>query len=419
MNYKFLLTSAFVISAAAATAQSANKAYAITGDGNQDYVWMNIRQVDLGTGQVSKTIFQRSKSNFVLTDVNSKSVTTQASALNGNLFQTKDYPTGSMVAAAAFDTRNNKLFFSPMRIGELRWVDLDIKNETPKFYTVSSPALGFVNGIDEATNITRMVIAADGNGYAISNDGNHFIQFTTGKKPVVTDLGNLIDNESNNGISIHNKCTSWGGDMLADAYGKLYVISASKHVFVVDINSRTATHRGAITGLPANYTTNAAAVNADGDIVVSSANVFEGYYKVKLADLTATSIEGSDRKYNASDLANGNLLLQKEADAAKKYAVTAALLPENTFSNSDKRVFPNPVTTSSFAVLFDGQKAGNYSLTLSDLSGRILQTQKVNLTKGRQTETINLLSRPAKGMYMVKVYDDTKQIVFTEKVLIQ
>lgn len=418
MNYKFLLTTAFIVSAAAATAQNANKAFAITGDGNQDHVWMNIRQVDLSTGQVSKTIFQRSKSNFVLTDVNSKAVTTQASATNGNIYQTKDYPTGSLVAAAAYDTRNNKLFFTPMRSGELRWVDLDIKNETPKFFTLSSPALSFVNGIDEATNITRMVIAANGNGYAISNDGNHFIQFSTGKKPVITDLGNLIDDEKNNGISIHNKCTSWGGDMLADAFGKLYVISANRHVFVVDINSRVATHQGTINGLPANYTTNAAAVNGEGDIVVSSANVFEGYYKVKLSDLSATAIEGSDKKYNASDLANGNLLLQKESDVARQYSA-AALLPQNTFSNADKRIFPNPVTTSTFAVLFNGQKAGNYSVTLADLSGRVLQTQKVNISKGAQTENVNLLSRPAKGMYMVKVYDDAKQIVFTEKVLIQ
>lgn len=418
MNNKILLTSALIISAALASAQDANKAFAITGDGNQDYMWMNIRQVDLATGQVGKTIFQRSKTNYVLTDVNTKVASTQTGN-NGQTFQSREYPTGSLVAAAAYDNRNNKLFFTPMRVGELRWVDLDIKNETPKFYTTTSPALSFGESLDEANHITRMVIAADGNGYAITNDGNHLIHFTTGRKPVITDLGNLIDAESNNGISIHNKCTSWGGDMLADAYGKLYVISANRHVFEVDVKSRIATHKGTITGLPGNYTTNAAAVDADGDIVVSSANVFEGYYKVKLADLAATAIAGSDKKFNASDLANGNLLLQKEADASRKYSVTSALLPQNTFSNSDKRVFPNPVTSSSFAVLFDGYKSGTYSITLSDLSGRVLQTQKVSLAKGTQTENINLLSRPANGMYMVKVYDDLKQIIFTEKVLIQ
>lgn len=418
MYFKLLLSATFSFTAFIADAQNSNKAFAITGDGNQDHLWMNIRQVDLGTGKLSRTIFQRSKTNFVLTDVNTKAISTQQNSAS-DINMSKEYPTGSLVAAAAYDSRNNKLFFTPMRIGELRWVDLDIKNETPKFYTLTSEVLNFGKTQDEANHITRMVIAADGNGYAMTNDGNHFIKFTTGKKPVITDLGNLIDDESNNAVSIHNKCTSWGGDMLADAFGKLYVISASRNVFVVDINSRVATYKGSISGLPDNYTTNAAAVNNKGEIVVGSANVFEGYYIVNLADLKATPLEGSDKIYNASDMANGNLLLQKEADASKKYTVTSGPLLDNTFSNSDKRVFPNPVTSSSFAVLFNGFKAGTYNIVLTDLSGRNMQSQKTSVNKGNQKETINLKNLSAKGMYMVKVYDEAKQVVFTEKVVLQ
>jgi uncharacterized membrane protein len=419
MNYKILLSFTLLLASTSVSAQSTNRAFAITSDGQQDHIWMNIRQVDLGTGQITQTLFQRNKTNFVLTDVNAKKVSTPASALNGNIFQSKEYPTGSMVAAAAFDRRSNKLFFTPMRVGELRWLDLTIKNETPQFYTVTSPVIDFGPSVDEATHITRMVIAADGNGYAVTNDGNHFIKFTTGKKPVITDLGNLIDNEKNNGISIHNKCTSWGGDMLADAYGKLYIISAAHQVFEIDINSRVATHMGAITGLPNNFTSNAAAVNDDGEIVVGSANVFAGYFKLNLADLKASPIEGSDKTYNASDLANGNLLFQKEADAARKNSITAALLPANTFGNADQRVYPNPVTANNFNVFFDTQKAGNYSITLTDLSGRVLQTEKVNVGKVQQVENIPLKSRTAKGMYFVTVVDEAKQILFKEKIIIQ
>ncbi|MBC7936328.1 MAG: T9SS type A sorting domain-containing protein [Rhizobacter sp.] len=419
MNCKFLLSSFLAVSSLATQAQSANKAFAITSDGNADHVWMNIRQVDLGTGQVTKTIFQRSKNNFTLTDVNSKRAVDQTNS-NPNIFMSKDYPTGSLVAAAAYDSRNNKLFFTPMRIGELRWVDLDIKNETPKFYTMTSDALSFGSDItlDEANHITRMVIAADGNGYAMTNDGNHFIKFTTGKKPVITELGALIDDEKNGGISIHNKCSSWGGDMLADAFGKLYVVSASRNVFVIDIESRIATFKGTITGLPVNFTTNAAAVNAEGKIVLGSANVFFGYYVADLNDLKAAPIEGSDRQFNASDFANGNLLLQKEADAARKNGGNVPLL-DNAFSNSDKLVFPNPVTASTFSVLFEGRRAGNYSIVLTDLSGRNLQTQVSAIGKGTQTVTVSLKTKPAKGMYMVKVLDESKQTVFTEKVMIQ
>lgn len=417
MNIKLLLTSSFIVASLASSAQS-NKAYAVTGDGNNDFLWMNIREVDLASGQVTKTIFQRSKSNYVLTDVANKKSVNQTAITDGNVYASKDYPTGTFVAAAAYDKNTNKLFFTPMRVGELRWVDLNIKNETPQFYTLQTDALKLGDYKDEATNITRMVIAADGNGYAITNDGNHLIKFTTGKSPVVTDLGNLVDDEANKGLSIHNKCSSWGGDMLADAFGKLYVISANHQIYVIDINTRIATYKGAITGLPAGYTTNAAAVNNDGEIVISSANKFDGYFKFKLADMAATKIEGSDIKYNASDLAGSNLLLQKEADEASKFSMAdSKITPLGNASAS--RVFPNPITTSTFSVVFTDKKEGVYTIILTDLAGRTLQTKTVNVAKGMQTENVNLTKRPAKGMYMVKVVDENKQVVLTEKVMIQ
>jgi len=416
MNIKLLLTSGFIVATLTSNAQS-NKGYAITGDGNNDFLWMNIREVDLGSGQVTKTIFQRSKTNFVMTDIATKKSVDQTSTADN--IGSRDYPTSTMVAAAAYDKNSNKLFFFPMRMGELRWVDLNVKNETPQFYSMNSSVLKVAaDPRDEANNVTRMVIGADGNGYAITNDGNHLLRFTTGKSPVITDLGNLVDAESSKGISIHNKCSSWGGDMVADAFGKLYVISANQQVFVVDIESRIATYKGAITGLPAGYTTNAAAVNADGDMVICSATKFDGYYKVKLSDLAATKIEGSDVKFNASDLAGSNLLLQKEADAANKFSMADSKLSP-LGNSSESKVFPNPVTASYFNVLFDGKKEGTYTIILTDLAGRTLQSKTVNITKGTQTEAVNLLSRPAKGMYMVKVLDESKQTVITEKVMIQ
>ena len=69
--------------------------------------------------------------------------------------------------------------------------------------------------------ISRMVITPDGTGYAISNDGSEFIQFTTGKKPAVTQLGALIDAPENKTVSVHNSCTSYGGDMVSDDKGNL------------------------------------------------------------------------------------------------------------------------------------------------------------------------------------------------------
>lgn len=418
MNSKFLLTSSLFLTSVALSAQNRNVAYAITGDGNNDFMWMNIRQVDLNTGQITKTIFERSKTNYTLTDITSKVSVDQTSITDGNIFSTKNYPTSTYVAAAAYDGRSNKLFFTPMRMGELRWLDLSDKSATPKFFTMESPILNTGESVDESKHITRMVIASDGFGYAVTNDGNHLFRFTTGKTPVITDLGNLIDADENKGVSVHNKCTSWGGDMLADAFGKLYIISANRNVFVVDVKSRITTFKGFISGLPALYTTNGAAVDKDGNIIVTSANYFEGYYKVKLSDLTATKMVDSDAKYNASDLANGTLLLEKEAAAANKFDMSDSRTPIATFVQGEAKVFPNPVTTSVFNVSLAGLGEGRYTINFTDVAGRILQTKSVTMVKGKQVEQIAIRNRPVRGIYMVKVTDSQNQAVITEKVVL-
>jgi hypothetical protein len=203
--------------------------------------------------------------------------------------------------------------------------------------------------------------------------------------------------------------------MVADAYGKLYVISANHHIFKIDVASRMATYMGAITGLPNNYTTNGAAVDDEGFVVVSSANSFEGFYKFNIKDLAAVKVEGSD-KYNASDLANGNLLFEKEVAAKRNLGIGN---PVTAPINSDARVFPNPVTNNEFRILFDNQKPGQYTVVLSDLSGRDVMNRIVSISGKMQAETIRITNTLGKGVYFVKVMDAARQLVFTERIVIQ
>ncbi len=417
MNVKILLTASLVASTLLANAQDANKGYAITGDGNKDYMWMNIRQVDLSNGQVTKTIFDRNKTNYTITDVEAKKTLNQTTVNDGTQYAANLYPTSSFVAAASYDRRNEKLFFIPMRIGQLRWMDASVKGDAPTFYSISIPGYVPSSYAEEANNITRMAINADGNGYAVTNDGNHLYKFSTGKKPSIVDLGSLIDAEENKGLSVHNKCSSWGGDMIADAYGKLYIISATRNVFVVDVNSRITTFKGTITGLPAGFTANGAAVDADGNVVLSSATAFVGYYKMNITDLAASKIEGSDVVYNASDLASGNLLFQKEADQARNASI-ANLTPINNNVISESTVFPNPIMGSNFNIMLAGKLQGTYTVIITDLAGRALQSTRFGLTKGQQTQQVNLLNRPSKGTYLVKVMDEKGAEVLTDKLMV-
>ncbi|MBK9486227.1 MAG: T9SS type A sorting domain-containing protein [Chitinophagaceae bacterium] len=409
MNIKLLLSTTFIAASFSVSAQDANKTFAITGDGNHDFMWMNIRQVDITTGKIVTDVYQRDKTAFVMKDADSK---TQSAA-----YRT---PTETMVAAAAYDKNQNKLFFTPMRVGELRWLDLNAKGSEQKYYTVTTTPLNTSKELyDEANQFSRMVIGADGNGYALTNDASRLVKFTTGKKVTITDMGPVIDDESNKTVSIKNKCTSWGGDMIADAYNKLYIISANHYVFVLDVETRVAKQIGYITGLPAAFSTNGAAVDKDGNVVVASANTFAGYYKFSLKDFVATPIEGSDMVYNASDLANGNLLYQKEADAAKTYAVVD-YKPVVPVLTNEAHIYPNPVTNSEFKIYFEGQQAGKYNVTITDLSGKPLTNRIVTVTNAKtQVETVQLNRSFAKGMYMVKVTDANNKFIFTERIVVQ
>lgn len=406
MKLKFLLTVGCIASAIVVNAQSANRGFAITGDGNKDYMWMNIRQVDLTNGQITQTIFDRATTQYSLSDVTTgKQVTVN-----------NQFPTETFVAAAAYDKRNEKLFFIPMRLGQLRWMDVNVKNEKAQFTAIDIPNYTPSSNGEEANNITRMVIGADNTGYAITNDGNHFYKFTTGKKPVMVDMGGLVDADDNKTISIHNKCSSWGGDMIADAFGKLYIISATKSVFVVDVNTRVATYKGTITGLPNNYTTNGAAVDADGKVILCSATAFDGYFKMNMADLIASKIEGSDTKYNAADLASSNLLFQKEADQAR--ANNGIKIVECGTIANESMIYPNPIVNSAFSILFAGKYEGLHTVIITDLAGRTIQTVRTAVVKGQQAQQVSLRTRPTQGTYLVRVLNEKGIVVISDKMVV-
>lgn len=415
MKFKLLL-SAFILSFSICTiAQNANKAFAITGSGAGDFQWMNIRQIDVSTGAVTRNIFEKGITSFQIRTVATGKEAILVPQQDARVLRSPEFPTATMVAAAAYDRKHDKLFFTPMFINELRWLDLSSGTDNPKFYALKSPFLGLSNSKDDANHFTRMTIGADGNGYALTNDGNHLIKFTTGKKVVITDLGALIDAAANNSISIHNKCSSWGGDMVADALGNLYIFTAGKNVFKVSIESKIATYLGTITGLSGNYTLNGAAVSNDDNVIISSANTFEGFYSVNIKDLAATKLNTSGQVYNASDLANGNLLFESQV---RNSVGAAALMPREVIGNQFISIFPNPVFGSQFKVTFENNASGEYNIILTDIQGKVISSKQVFIKSAGQVETVQLKRKPANGMYLIKVTNANKRSVFADKIVI-
>ncbi len=424
MKRTLLLTTFILLFLFGAFAQNANKAFAITGNGNGDFQWMNIRQIDLSNGLVTKNLFENGKTKFsLINSITNKNVDDEMLAnlntkLAGHVTLTSvtSQPTATMVAAAAFDEKHNKLFFAPMSLAELRWLDLSSSADNPKFYTLQSALLQPGNPNDEANHFTRMTIGADGNGYALTNDGNHLIKFTTGKKIVVSDLGALVDASANNHISVHNKCSSWGGDMVADAFGKLYLFTASKNVFKIDLETMLATHIGSITGLSGMYTLNGAAVDNDDNVIVSSANTFEGFYKVSMKDLAATKLNTTGTVFNASDLANANLLFANQA----RNTVGVAKLPAlDVIGNQFISIYPNPVTTGQFKITFDNNASGEYNVALTDVQGKTIVSKQVFVQSKGQSETIQLKTKPASGLYLIKITNANRKSVYSDKIVIE
>ena len=413
MKYRILLTATALFSITLASAQEPIKrAYAITAATKGSFVWTEVKLLDLNSGEIVQSVFDNKQAASTAVKQARTGKAIQVKDDKGVVTDNSKLPFSTFSAACAYDQKHNRLYYTPMFINQLRYIDLEAKSPSIAYFEgeTFSTATDLNN---EANHITRMVIAADGNGYGISNDGNHLVKFTTGRKPVITDLGALQDDPANGGISIHTKMTSWGGDMVADALGNLYVISASRLVFKVNISNKQATYISTLNGIPATFTTNGAAVVADDKLVVSSANSIEGYYEVDMNSWKATKLPNSGNVYNASDLANGKLAFE-----GSRTTTIPAFITRETVRNDKIALYPNPVTKDMFRVSFNTEEMGRYNIQLVDLSGRMISQKIVTIGNEGQVAEVILPAKLSKGMYLVKVLNNSKKTVFADKIMV-
>jgi len=339
-----------------------------------------------------------------------------------------DKPFATNSAAMAYDKKHERLYYTPMNINQLRYIDL--KDKSPKVYYFEDEPFGAVSGMGDVNNqITRMVIASDGNGYALSNDGNHLIKFTTGKKPTITDLGSLTDETSNAAFSVHSR-NGYGGDMIADDKENLYLITANRNVFKINIETKVAKYLGAIKGLPKGFSTNGAMVDEGTKVIVASSESTVGYFRFDVNTLIAEKVSGEGSVFNASDLANGNLLKTKKDKKNDEPKPTVPVVPEEEKiargnqpeelqANNGIAIFPNPVTTGMVKVSFKDQPAGKYNMELLDISGRLIKAKQVNINSTMQIEEFRTPELNVKGNYLLKVSNVEGKVSVTNKVVVQ
>ncbi|HLK29381.1 MAG TPA: T9SS type A sorting domain-containing protein [Puia sp.] len=388
-----------------AHAQQDHFVYAITSLQKSGTDWVCLRKLNTETNQFTTVMMNNEKIGADIYDTYSlKKILSFANDTFSN--SNPQLAFGSGVAALAFDKKNNRIFYAPVLINELRYIDLN----SMKTYTVADQSFSKAGKFDfYPAAISRMVIAPDGYGYTVTNDGNHLLRFNTNGNIVINDLGELFDAPTNTESVRNNPCSNSGGDMVADDNGSLYLISASNRVFKIDIQSRKTQFLGSISGLPQTFTANGAAVDENGNLIISSSAYSDSYFSVDPKKWAASPYKSMSETFTTADLANSNVLHTLPPSLFKTFA-----------NNSDKiKAYPNPIFSDKFNVQFNNLKTGNYTIQLTDAVGNIVLNNKIKVSQLLQTESLNVPGGNAQGFYFLRVLDEGNVSVFTQIIVIE
>ncbi len=413
MKLKILPSVAFLALVSTLSIAQTQKIFAVTGKTKGDLTWNFVRELNMQTAGVEKNIFPVAQQTLYYDALTRLPISAQNIIHpTTNIMQgiDLDAPVPDVVAAIAYDAKFNRLYYTYMHGTDLRYIDLN--GSQPKQYVVRHASLKpFTTEPGEEDVITRMTFAPDGYGYALTNNSKHLIRFSSGEKIVITDMGSLTDGKKNGNMSVHTLCTSYGGDMLSDAYGNLYLFSQKGNIFKINSTSKVADYIGEIKGLPASFTVNGVASDNNNNIILSCATSVEGYYMVNMKTLNAEKMPSKENEvYNASDLASESFLYQKQAPVK---TVTSEVL-----GNEFVTISPNPVTGRSFELKFNNIPAGNYSIEILDAAGSALYKKQVNVISD-QTEKIMLPSIIRSGIFNLKVISkDVAANIYTNKIVV-
>lgn len=455
-----LATAPILLTSAQSQKSKPVEGFAITSQVKGQTGWNEVRLVNILTGEEMKTVYKNKQEVEILNARTKQAVAKKDGNLSASIMVKKivnldnelnnpsgvtrtiykenrvvqsDKPFATNSAAMAYDKKHERLYYTPMSIAQLRYIDL----KSGKIYYFENEKFGAVSGPSDVGNqITRMTFASDGNCYALTNNAKHLIKFTTPKrveKTEITDLGAVTDNPANGKRSVHSS-SGYGGDMIADAQGNLYLITANHHIFKIELSSKTATYQGTIVGLPQGFSTNGAMVEAGSKVIVASSQSTIGYYSFDLKTFRAERISGGQQVFNASDLANGNLAFDKQKKEKKKQqpveskpavseqndvAVQKPVNPTEAAGMNGISVYPNPVINGYFNISFSDQPLGKYQLQLYDVSGKLVSSKEVMVTNDLHLEQFRLPSFVTPGNYLLKVTGESLNLNFSHKLTIQ
>lgn len=312
-------------------------------------------------------------------------------------------PTRSVLknaSAIAYDVNTNRIYFvnntttnSPAE--DLCYIDLNTSPVSAKKF-VSYP---LETNTGTGYNITRMTFGSDGNGYAITENGQDFIRFsidTATGVPVINRLGALI-NDSANGA--HDILAETAGDICSDGSGRLYFVPNSGNVYTIDPATHVATYYGTISGMPVGC--NSVAMTTDGHLYIGGGYQF--VYQVTLSTLTAIAVNGSTSNvYKNGDYASCSFAVQPARVSTAGVTFSNNADPVLLNQHVAIQVKPNPFL-QDLTLTIQLNKTEPVRIRLIDFYGRSVFTASQKLGAGVNTLQVSVPAGLSKGIYVLEL----------------
>ncbi len=301
-----------------------------------------------------------------------------------------DAPNSKLVASMAYDAKTQNIIYMPMMSSFVYFKN----SKNGKLISIDGIEAISATTCNQGTQFSRMTMAADGMAYTLSNDFQELIQINP-KTQQISNLG-AVKVAGFDAIKDHSL---WGGDMVADSQGNLYVISAKGNVFKISINSMQAQFYGQVQGLAEGYTTNGAAVLANGLIVVSNAKG-QGVYTFDLKDLEAS---------------RSNLNTRASHDLASAFLIPVSS-EEVSIENVGIQIYPTIVRDKSLNVRSDNDH-GKLNVQVYDMYAHLVDQFQLDQVKKGDALPLSLQKlRP--NIYIVKIMDESGTEVLEQKITV-
>ena len=123
-----------------ALSQSDRFAYAVTDLNKEGANWSFLRKLDLKTGAFSDVLLNGNDASSLAYDDATKKQMSEP-VPHAKFGKTANAAFGTGVAAIAYDKRNNRLYYTPMFIDQLRYIDL----KSNKIYYFENECIIFYN----------------------------------------------------------------------------------------------------------------------------------------------------------------------------------------------------------------------------------------------------------------------------------